>query len=75
MTTKTRKTGSAKSTEKCLFPRCEGEAKTRGLCGSHYGSCRRLVLLGKVSWPDLEERGKCFSSQRASTTSWFLNGA
>ena len=42
---------------KCMYPECQNERESRGLCWSHYSFARRLVVQGKTSWADMEARG------------------
>tara|TARA_R100000008_G_C3532435_1_gene140028 strand:- start:416 stop:778 length:363 start_codon:yes stop_codon:yes gene_type:complete len=60
----------------CLVPGCETEAKTRGLCSTHYMYAHRLVTRGQTTWPELERQGKCLPSHSnpSPTKDWFLNG-
>ena len=61
---------------KCLVPGCNNEAKTRGLCSTHYMYAHRLVTRGKTTWAELEKQGKCLGSHAtpSPTKDWFLNG-
>lgn len=60
----------------CLVPSCNNEAKTRGLCSTHYMYAHRLVTRGKTTWKELERQGKCLGSHAtpSPTKDWFLNG-
>jgi len=65
-----------KSIPDCLVPGCTNEAKTRGLCSTHYMYAHRLVTRGKTTWAELEAAGKCLGSHAtpSPTKDWFLNG-
>jgi len=67
----------ATSSVKCLVPVCDNDAKTRGLCSTHYMYAHRLVTRGKTTWKELEEQGKCLGSHASPspTKDWFLNGS
>ena len=60
----------------CLVPGCEEQAKTRGLCATHYMYAHRLVTRGKTTWAELEKEGKWLSphSSPNDTKDWFLGG-
>tara|TARA_B100001939_G_scaffold310861_1_gene293069 strand:+ start:908 stop:1213 length:306 start_codon:yes stop_codon:yes gene_type:complete len=60
----------------CLVPDCKNEAKTRGLCSTHYMYAHRLVTRGQTTWRELEAAGKCLGSHSnpSPTKDWFLNG-
>ena len=62
---------------KCLVPNCENDAKTRGLCPTHYMYAHRLVTRGKTTWTVLEQEGKCLSphSSPNDTKDWFMGGS
>ena len=64
------------SKTKCLVPGCNNDAKTRGLCSTHYMYAHRLVTRGKTTWAELEKQGKCLGSHASPnpTKDWFLNG-
>jgi hypothetical protein len=64
------------NTPDCLVPGCNNEAKTRGLCSTHYMYAHRLVARYKTTWQELEEQGKCLGSHASPnpTKDWFLNG-
>ena len=47
-----------KAKVKCLNPRCQKEAATRGLCPNCYGVARRLVKKGVVTWEMLQKHGR-----------------
>lgn len=42
----------------CLYPDCDNEAVTRGLCATHYGIARKLVKGGHTTWEELIAAGK-----------------
>lgn len=51
--------------KECLFPGCETEQRTRGLCSSHYNVAVRLVKSGVATWEELEERGKVLKARKS----------
>mgnify|MGYP003148638141 FL=1 len=65
------------SSIECLVPGCNNDAKTRGLCSTHYMYAHRLVTRGKSTWKELEETGRCLASHASPnpTKDWFLNGS
>lgn len=63
--------------EKCLLlkrpgERCARDAKTRGLCASHYVVARKLVKEGGKTWEQLEKEGKCKAPMRSLGARKFL---
>lgn len=42
---------------KCLVPKCEKAAKTRGLCHTCYQSAKGLVKKGVTTWEKLANKG------------------
>ncbi len=66
---------------KCMFPNCHWISKVtvRGLCQRHYNIARDLVNTNKITWRELEERGKCLAAREvmrpeeaASSREFFL---
>jgi hypothetical protein len=62
---------------KCLNPKCQHEAKSRGLCSACYVRAHEVVKAGLTTWKKLEANGKILPSQRqkASTKKWLLGHA
>lgn len=64
---------------KCLNPKCEHQATTRGLCPNCYGCARRYVTIGKTTWQKLEKLGRCApaaaraESQSGAKKDWLLS--
>lgn len=61
--------------DRCLNPECDGLAYVRGLCRNCYGTARRLVVAGSVTWGELEKRGKCDAGKMTHKNDralWFL---
>lgn len=59
----------------CLFPTCEEQAKSRGLCDNHYANAHAYVKRGLTSWAWLEDHGKCRPTVRdkiGEAQQWFL---
>ena len=60
----------------CLYPNCQREPVTRGLCPNHYSAARRYVKLGKTTWDALVASGKCEKPKNRSgadrAPNWFL---
>lgn len=68
-------TGSAfmAPSRNCLNPNCTRKAAHRGLCLSCYQTARRLVTQKRVTWQELEQRGKCLKSKRKGRSiEWLL---
>ena len=62
-------------TKICIFPDCEREIRSRGLCNSHYVYAHSLVTRKKTTWASLEESGKCepaWSDRVCPTRGWFM---
>ena len=59
----------------CLFPKCEGKVKIRGLCNTHYIYAYRLVKRNKTTWKALIKSGKALPDRgtKSTTSRWFLN--
>jgi len=49
---------------KCLVPNCDHDARTRGLCSTHYNQAQRLVAKGLTCWSRLEGAGFCLPDRR-----------
>ncbi len=65
---------------KCIYPGCERERVSRGLCNSHYNLATKLVKKGETSWEKMEAAGKCLKltgppRQKRTRSAWFLEGA
>lgn len=56
----------------CLFPECEDEVYSRGLCNTHYCTASRLVGTKKTSWKKLESEGKCLPKSLGIVATHFL---
>lgn len=41
----------------CCYPECHRLPRTRGLCQYHYNVVRTLVMQGKTTWEEQEQRG------------------
>lgn len=65
------KTFAAPLPTRCLRPRCQRAARSRGLCDSDYHVAYSLVMAGITSWPELEREGKALELRRAAKE-WFL---
>lgn len=53
---------------KCLVPGCANEAKTRGLCPTHYNYVCRLIREKRTTWAKLERNKKVLPRRRKKTT-------
>jgi len=62
---------------KCLNPKCQHEAKARGLCNVCYVRANEVVRAGLTTWKKLEANGKILPSQRQKTSArkWLLERA
>jgi hypothetical protein len=62
---------------KCLNPKCQREAMTRGLCAACYVRANEVVRAGLTTWKKLEAAKKVLPSQRqkTSTKKWLLGRA
>ena len=63
---------------KCMYPDCESESKSRGLCHNHYMSASSMVRAKKITWGTLEANRKCLPRKRRDQTVknfWFLSPA
>ena len=61
---------------KCLNPRCGKVVRKRGLCSSCYNTAYSLVKQGKVTWADLEAKGKARALKRTKVErakEWFMD--
>lgn len=58
----------------CITNNCKKPKKTRGLCHKCYTAYRKLVLLGKTTWNELEHEGKSLPirsiEERRSWNNW-----
>ncbi len=60
---------------KCLREGCIKGKFARGLCGTCYKYASRLVKQGKLTWKELEKKGKCeivIARNKNVREEWFL---
>lgn len=55
---------TTKSVSKCLTPKCDGEAKTRGLCPACYSVAGYHITRKDTTWAELIELGMAFERRR-----------
>jgi len=55
----------------CLFPECDGEVHSRGLCTRHYATAWNVVDRKQTTWEKLIAEGKALEV-RAPVQNWFL---
>lgn len=68
---------------KCINPRCERSARTRGLCNACHAEACRLVSTGKITYDELQVAGKILpkdgdrgdAQQARHRLSWLMEGA
>jgi hypothetical protein len=53
-------------TELCLYPGCQKNEHSRGLCKSHYESARRKIAAGVATEIDLMQRGMLLQAKKTS---------
>lgn len=56
----------------CKVPRCGMAAISRGLCATHYQTAYQLIMVGKTTWEELEQRGRVDPARVATGRDWFL---
>jgi len=60
--------------EICLFPGCDHEVLSRGLCRTHYQNAHRLIKEGRTTWDILVANGKALpkGKTKKGVTQFFL---
>jgi hypothetical protein len=59
---------------KCLNPKCQSNAKVRGLCPACYVRANEVIKKGLTTWKKLEATKRVLPSQRqkTATVKWLL---